>query len=83
MAKRKEKSETVMYATRAHKQHSSLVTTIPKVVCQMLDIEPGDILSFEVECGKQVAAFRRQLKGAVYNARDKRDPAKQNKSRRT
>ncbi|MBA7486838.1 hypothetical protein ES707_22399 [subsurface metagenome] len=81
MAKRKEKPETVVYATRAHKQHSSLVTTIPKVVCQMLDIEPGDILSFEVVCGEEAAAFRRQLKGTVHNARDKRDSVRQNKDR--
>lgn len=69
MTKRSAKNSTASYATRAHKQHASLVTTIPKAVCHALGIESGDILCFEVQCGKGVANFFVQIKGVKHNGR--------------
>lgn len=81
MGKTKAKNDTVPYITRAHRQHSSLVTTIPKGVCVLLDIECGDILVFDVQCGKGYAEFKIQLKGAKHDGRGKGNPDRKNKGR--
>ena len=47
---------TMQYTARVHKQHTSLVITIPKGICREMDISRGDILLFEVFPGEHVMA---------------------------
>ena len=70
----------VPYVTRAHKQHNSLVTTIPKGICHALGIEASDILCFDLQCGKGYAKFSIQLKGPKSNGRNRTNSGNKNQS---
>ncbi len=72
----------VPYICKAHRQHNSIVTTIPKGICVALDIKAGDIVCFDLQCGKGEAIFTIQMKGPLHNAKSKDDTVKQNRSRR-
>lgn len=61
---------TVPYVTRAHRQHNSIVSTIPKGICHALGVEAGDILCFDLQCGEGFAKFSIQLKGPGHHGRD-------------
>ena len=61
MTKRTSKQKTMQYTARIHRQHSSLVVTVPKGLCNQLQIVKGDMLLFEVEPG-DVAAVVGKLK---------------------
>lgn len=43
------------FTARIHRQHSSLVITVPKGLCKILDWDKGDVLLFEVEIGDSAA----------------------------
>jgi len=43
------------FTARIHKQHSSLVITVPKGLCDILDLVKGDVLLFEVKVGDVAA----------------------------
>jgi len=55
MAKRTEIGKTLQFTARVHRQHNSLVVTVPKGLCQQLEVCKGDILLFEVEPGEVAA----------------------------
>ena len=67
MTKSKEKVESCPFVVSAHRQHNSLVTTIPKAIIQALGIQAGDIVCFDLQCGKGYAKFTLQLKGPKHN----------------
>lgn len=69
MNRSRNKTIKLPYLTHAHRQHNSIVTTIPKAVCVALGIEAGDIVMFEIYSGKGHAKFKLQLKGAQSYAR--------------
>lgn len=52
MAKRTDINQTKQYTSKVHRQHSSLVITLPKGICEQLEITKGDIVLFEVELGE-------------------------------
>jgi len=51
MTKRTVISKTFQFTSKVHRQHSSLVVTLPKGICEKLQISSGDIVLFEVEEG--------------------------------
>ena len=55
MTKRFIQGKTMQYTARVHKQHTSLVVTVPKGLCTHLQISRGDMLLFEVEPGDDAA----------------------------
>jgi len=81
MTKSRGNITTVPYVTRAHRQHNSLVTTIPKGICHALGIEKGDIIVFDLQCGKGFAKFAIQLKGPGNNVRNKGNSDRQDSGR--
>lgn len=60
-----------MYITRAHKQHSSIVTSIPKDVREKLSIKAGDYLVFTINPGNKSVAMGKfqsnKIRGAQKN----------------
>jgi hydrogenase maturation factor len=42
----------ISYTARAHRQHSSIVVTIPKVIRTFTDIKAGDLVVFTKRIGK-------------------------------
>lgn len=61
MAKRTIILKTFQFTSKVHRQHSSLVITLPKGICEKLNISKGDIVCFEVEPG-QVACIMGKIK---------------------
>ncbi len=73
----------VPYICKAHRQHNSIVMTIPKGICVALDIKAGDILCLDLQCGKGEAIFTIQMKGPLHNDKSQEHSVKQNSSGRT
>lgn len=72
---------TCPYVVSAHRQHNSIVATIPKAICVALGIEAGDIVCFDLQCGKGYAIFSLQLKGPKNAEGYKSDKVGRNRSR--
>lgn len=53
---------TVPFVAKVHRQHNSLVVTIPKGVRATCGVDTGDLVVFEVQCGKAWAKFQVLLK---------------------
>lgn len=47
------------FVTHAHRQHSSVVTVIPKKVRQVLKIEPGDLIVFSITEGHNIGQIEK------------------------
>lgn len=65
MSDEKEEKKTLQFTARVHRQHSSLVVTVPKGLCRQLEIVKSDILLFEVETGDAAAVVGKlKLRGS-------------------
>ena len=73
MTKRTDTNRPEQFTARIHKQHSSLVITVPKGLCKMLDWGRGDILLFEAETGGLVAVVGKSVFRVTENGRNKAD----------
>ena len=62
----------MQYTARVHKQHTSLVVTVPKGLCIYLEISKGDMLLFEVEPGDVAAVVGKLTLRGPENAENKR-----------
>ena len=51
------------FTARIHKQHASLVITVPQGLCKILDWTKGDLLLFEVEIGDSAAIVGKSCLG--------------------
>lgn len=76
MVKRTTRDKTKQYAVKVHRQHTSLVVTVPKGLCVELDISKGDMLLFEVEPGGVVAAVGKMTLKGPENGKDTSSPGK-------
>jgi len=55
------------FTSRIHRQHNSLVITLPKGLCEILSWEKGDVILFEVEVGDVAAIVgKSSLRGIDY-----------------
>jgi len=70
MTKRTKHNKTLQYTSKVHRQHNSLVVTVPKALCQQLTIVKGDILLFEVESGDVAAVVGKIALRGIENGRD-------------
>ncbi len=70
----------VPYICKAHRQHNSIVATIPKGICVALDVKAGDLLCFDLQVCEGKAIFTIQMKGPLHNAKSQDNSVKQNRS---
>ena len=47
----------VHYVAKVYRQHTSLVLSLPKGVCNALLVDHGCLVSFDVQDGKELALF--------------------------
>ncbi len=78
MTKRTDTIKTLQFTARVHRQHTSLVVTVPKGLCSELKIVKGDMLLFEVEPGEAAAVvgklgLRGSESGRIQGITDKRN----------
>ena len=73
MTKRKNDVKTMQFTAKVHRQHTSLVVTFPKKLAEILEVEKGDIILFEVEPGDLAAVVGRMLLRGPKRGPDKGD----------
>lgn len=73
MTKRTSIDETAQFTARVHKQHNSLVVTVPKGLCDLMGIKQGDILVFEHLPVQDKAILGRLTSGGWYHERSDGD----------
>lgn len=79
MTERTDIIQVKQFTSKVHRQHSSLVITLPKGICEQLEISKGDIVLFEVEQGEVACVMGKiTLRGVDYE-RDKANSDIKNK----
>lgn len=58
------------FTAKVHRQHNSLVVTVPKGLCNLLHIKRGDILVFEHWDAKRTAKVGKLMSGDWYHDED-------------
>ena len=72
----------MQFTARVHRQHNSLVVTVPKGLCKELQVVRGDLLLFEVEQGDVAAVVGKiSLRGSE-NGKDARNRDREDQGRR-
>lgn len=79
MAKRTDNKTEKQFTTRIHKQHSSLVITVPQGLCKMLNWSRGDVLLFETDEGCDIAIVGKTSLKVRENVRNNRNTDRQDK----
>lgn len=79
MTKRTVKTKVFQFTSKVHRQHSSLVITLPKGICEQLKISKGDIVLFEVEQGEVACIMGKITLRGVDCDRDKRNSGRKHK----
>lgn len=64
---------TKQYVTRVHRQHSSLVTTMPLRVRSQLELTKGDHIVWTVDENSNFVQISNLVQGVCENVRDKRN----------
>lgn len=72
-----------MVIAKLHKQHSSIVMTVPKLICKSLGLSAGDYVLIEQIDDSKVAALQKFIPEDLRNAGEKRNPDRKSKGRRT
>lgn len=62
MKSAQDKNQELPFTTAIHRQHSSLVTTVPKKICRMMNIEAGDLACFNYNYSSKMCTFNIILK---------------------
>lgn len=83
MAKRTDTKKTLQFTARVHRQHTSLVITVPKGLCAQLGIVRGDLLLFEVEPGDVAAVVGKMALRGIDNERDNANSNRRDSGGRT
>jgi len=81
MTKRTVKLRVFQFTSKVHKQHASLVITLPKGVCNQLEIRAGDIVLFEVEPGEVACIMGKITLRGIENGGNSRNSNRGNQSR--
>lgn len=53
------------YVTRTHRQHSTMVTSVPATVQKVLDLTKGCYLVWEVDSKHKIVTIRKIASGAM------------------
>lgn len=73
MAKRTSTDQTAQFTARVYRQHSSLIITLPKRLCEQLQIAKGSHVLFEVGPGDVAAVMGTIALRGSENVRGKRN----------
>ncbi|KKM66735.1 hypothetical protein LCGC14_1478210 [marine sediment metagenome] len=68
-----------MVIVKLHKQHTSVVMTVPKILCKALGLCAGDYVIIEQVDSSQVATLQKFIPEDIRNVREKRNPDRKNK----
>ena len=68
-----------MVVLKLHKQHSSVVMTVPKLICKSLGLCAGDYVIIEQVDSTKVATLQKFNPKDIRNARDKANTVRKNK----
>ncbi len=68
-----------MVIAKLHRQHTSVVMTVPKVLCKSLGLCAGDYVIIEQVDSSKVATLQKFIPKDLRNARDKRNRNRKNK----
>ncbi len=71
-----------MYIVKLHRQHSSVVMTIPKKVCEQMGVCAGDYVSITDLQYESGVTLQRCCPGEKNNVRDNRNTDKRNQGGR-
>ena len=69
----------VMLICKLHRQHTSIVMTVPKLLCKSLELCAGDYVIIEQVDSTKVAMLPKLNPKDIRNARKKRDSTGKNK----
>ena len=72
-----------MIIAKLHKQHTSVVMTVPKLLCKALGLCAGDYVIIEQVDSSQVATLQKFIPEDIRDARTKGNSDRKNKGRRT
>jgi len=81
MTNRTVTSRVFQFTSKVHKQHASLVITLPKGICHQLEIRAGDIVLFEVEPGEVACIMGKITLRGSENAGDRTNSDKKDQGR--
>ena len=59
------------YIVKVHRQHRSLVCTIPKKLAKQLDVAAGDSVIFKLRVGAKYARMSMLVKGVSYGVQSR------------
>ena len=71
----------IHYVARAHRQHSSVVVTIPKGARHWINVKAGDLVLFAVDTEKNACAIAQLIPGGSKDAKRNKHSSRKNKGR--
>lgn len=74
---------TEQYVTRTHRQHTTIVTSIPKGVQMGLGLNKGDYLVWQVDGRSRFVQISKVVAGGKRNAKSDRNTGRKNPGRGT
>lgn len=70
-----------MVIAKLHRQHTSVVMTVPKAICKSLGLCAGDYVILDQVDSSKVATLQKFIPKDIRNARQKRNSNRKNKGR--
>lgn len=71
-----------MVVVKLHRQHTSVVMTVPKLICKSLGLCAGDYVIIEQVDSSKVATLQKFIPEDIRNVKAKRNSDRKNKGRR-
>ncbi len=68
-----------MLIVKLHKQHTSVVMTVPKLLCKALGLCAGDYVVIKQVDSSKAATLQKFIHKDIRNVREKRNPDRKNK----
>ncbi|KKK67912.1 hypothetical protein LCGC14_2949310, partial [marine sediment metagenome] len=73
----------VLVVVKLHKQHTSVVMTVPKLICKALSLSAGDYVIMSDEFRKGTVVLSKFKREDIKNGSGKGNSDRKNKGRRT
>lgn len=70
-----------MVIAKLHRQHTSVVMTVPKLICKSLGLCAGDYVCLQSSADSRFVFLSKFKPEDISNARNKRNPVGKNKGR--
>lgn len=69
--------------TKLYRQHTTVVTRVPTLVAKQLELNVGDFLVWQIDSESAFVQVSKVVAGGAHEARNKRNPTRKNRRRRT